>query len=1066
MAMILDAFLSKFIDLLVQMVQDEVGMLLGIPGQIEMLGETVRDIQCVLADAERKQSKSSAIERWLMQLKDVMYDADDIIDLCQIKAKDCLAGSSSHSSSNAHCGFPLLSCFQNPFFAHKIGSKIKDINSRLEGIAKRKAGLGLIESQVSSRPSDPVPRVDSIITRKTDPLVVLDDIVGEKIEEDTEMLVNWLTEEEKSEREIILVLAIVGMGGIGKTTLASKIFNDRRIQEEFQLKIWVCVSKEVKGVELLKCMIREAGGEHGAAQERSELAPILKRLVQGKKFLLVLDDVWEESRAVWDGMLRTPMSGGAHGSRLLVTTRDGRVADGMRAAKLHRVEKLSDEDGWSLLIKQVFQNEQESEIQEFKNIGLQLVKKCDGLPLAIKTIGGVLCTKLKTKVEWQTVLRSNMWSIVGVSSIHNAFHLSYEDLSSPLKQCFIFCSLFPEDFKFDQMDLIYQWLAEGYLQDKVDFWELGNKYYTELLVRNLLEATEHFYDQAECRMHDLLWSFARQLGKDENCVLREGDVLSRPDGPLKIRRLSIEGNKVNTELFKKENGLRTLFLRDKPEISLDYVCKAFSNLRMLDLRSSNFSSLPNSLCELMHLRYLDVAGSKITKLPNSIGNLKYLAYLNLTRCKILLDVPRSITNLQELKLLETTDSGVRGIPLGLNKLEKLVQLLGFRPDETSLEGFSSLDSIEALSQLISLMLYNLEKVSDKNIANRANLLKKGRLQDLRFVYGTLSPEEQLSQTNEKKKTTEDVLNELCPPPSLEIVEIVGYFGSHLPNWLNLRANLPNLRYLTIENCACFEELALLGQLPNLDYLRIIGAYSVVNVGEEFLWGGIQNRDTIAMSCHANKSTFPKLRKLNFTGMPNWKEWQWNKGQVAMPKLKILIIRDCPQLRSVPEGLLHHATSLECLEIDGANKLITVENLPSIKDIRVFRCPNLERISNLPNISYILLEKCPNIKAVENLKALHTMALVDFNMEILPNYLRMTMPHKLRIRCSEALLVKIVSEGESGSERNKFIHIPKVTIYSSGESLNATYQKTPYNFTTNVRTSSEMMRDDVTTRVET
>ncbi|XP_078167941.1 putative disease resistance protein RGA3 [Carex rostrata] len=1049
MAMILDAFLSKFSELLLQMVQAEVGMLLGIPGQIEKLSETVRDIQCVLADAERKQSKNSSIERWLMELKDVMYDADDIIDLCQIKAKDRLPGSSSHSSSNARCGCPLLSCFRNPFFAHKIGSKIKDINSRLDGIAKRKTDLGLIEFQ------DPVPRVDSMINRKTDSLIVLDDIVGEKIEEDTKMLVNWLTEEEKSARENILVLAIVGMGGIGKTTLASKIFNDRRIEEEFQLKIWVCVSKKVKGGKLLKSVIQQAEGDHsdhGAAQERADLAPILKRLVQGKKFLLVLDDVWEESQAVWNSLLRAPMRSGAHGSRLLVTTRNERVADGMRATKLHRVHKLSDEDGWSLLIKQVFQNEKESEIQEFKDIGLQLVQKCDGLPLAIKSIGGVLCTKPKTKVQWHAVLNSNMWSIVGMSGIHNAFHLSYEDLSSPLKQCFIFCSLFPEDFGFRQTNLTYQWLAEGFLPDTVDFWELGKEYYNELLVRNLLEDTNKFYYQGQCKMHDLLWSFARQLGKDENCVLREGDVLSRPDGPLKIRRLSIEGNKVNTELFKKKNGLRTLLLCNKPEISLDYLCKAISNLRLLDLSCSNFSSLPDSLCDLMHLRYLDVRGSNIKNLPYSIGKLKYLAYLNLSGCESLSDVPRSITNLQELKFLDTRESGVRGIPVGLNKLDNLIQLLGFRPDENSLEGFSSLDSIESLSQLISLSLYSLEKLLDKNIANMANLLNKGRLQELWLIYNTLSSEEQLSQTNEKKMTTEDVLNELCPPPSLEAVVIAGYFGSHLPNWLNLRANLPNLRYIHIENCACFEEVAFLGQLPNLDILRIIGAHSVVSVGEELLWGRIQNRDITATRCHANKPAFPKLRKLNFTRMPNWKEWQWNKGQVSMPKLKELFIRDCPLLRSLPNGLLHHATSLEYLEIKGANKLITIENLLSIKDIRVDRNPNLERISNLPCISYILIKECPNLKAVENLKALQMMNLIDFNMEILPNYLRTTMPQKLRIRCSEELLVKIVSQGESGFEWNKFKHIPKVTIYSPHESFSATYQNTPFSFTTNVRTS--------------
>ncbi|KAF3325236.1 disease resistance protein RGA3 [Carex littledalei] len=283
-----------------------------------------------------------------MQLKDVMYDADDVIDLCQIKAKERLAGSSSHS----RCGFPLLSCFGNPFFAHEIGSKIKDINSRLEGIAKRRTDLGLTQSPIF--PTHGVRRVDSIIHRKTDHLIVVDDIVGEKIEEDTEMLVSWLTEEEKGVRENVCVVAILGMGGIGKSTLAKKIFNDPRIEDEFQLKIWVCVSKEVKGEEVLKCVIRGAGGEPGYTNERSELVPILERHVKGKKFFLVLDDVWAESRAVWDGLLRAPMSRGAHGSRLLVTTRDERVANGMRATKSLQVQKLSDEDGWSLLIKQVF----------------------------------------------------------------------------------------------------------------------------------------------------------------------------------------------------------------------------------------------------------------------------------------------------------------------------------------------------------------------------------------------------------------------------------------------------------------------------------------------------------------------------------------------------------------------------------------------------------------------------------------------------------------------------------------------------------------------------------------
>ncbi|KAJ4806693.1 Disease resistance protein (CC-NBS-LRR) [Rhynchospora pubera] len=383
MAMILDAFLRNFNSLVTKMMSDEVGMLLGIPGEIEKLGETVRDIQCVLSDAERKRNKNSAVERWLMQLKDVMYDADDLMDLCQIKAEDRRARYNHPSCSKFGCGINLLSCFHNPVFAHEVGKKIKELNSRLDKIAKKKSDLGLIELQhVVGQGQSNVNWRRSDISLKTDSSVILADIVGDKIEEDTELLVKWLTTEEMSVEENVKVFAVIGMAGIGKTTLAKMVFNETRIQEEFHLKIWACVSKDLKGVDLLKCIIREAGGRHDVAEERSELVPMLERLVRDKKFLLVLDDVWPESQNVWGELLRCAMIGGARGSRLLITTRDGNVARFMNATTTHYVEKLSDEDAWSLIIKQVAIDQIESEI--LNDVGLKLVKKCDGLPVATR----------------------------------------------------------------------------------------------------------------------------------------------------------------------------------------------------------------------------------------------------------------------------------------------------------------------------------------------------------------------------------------------------------------------------------------------------------------------------------------------------------------------------------------------------------------------------------------------------------------------------------------------------------------------------------------------------------
>ncbi|KAJ3684135.1 hypothetical protein LUZ61_013299 [Rhynchospora tenuis] len=470
--------------MLTKMAEEEVGMLLGVPGEIEKLGRTVGDIQCLLSDAERRQIESKSIEKWLLELTDVMYDADDIMDLCQIKAKE---RSERHGcSSNFGCGISMLSCLRNPVFAHKIGTQIKELNSRLNEIYERKSKLSLqIESQNDVGPSNVRPVVPV-------PSAPLADIVGYKIEEDTAMLVKLLTtDDEESVKENVSAVAIVGMAGIGKSTLAKKVFYDPEIQREFPLRILVCVSKDLKEVQLLKCIIREVGGDYSAAEEKSELVPKLARLVENKKFFLVLDDVWPESQEVWNGLLREAMIGGARGSRLLVTTRNDRVARFIQATTTHHVQKLSEEDAWSLLAKQVALNELDSET--LKDIGLELVKKCDGLPLAIIAIGGVLRGRGKDIREWQTISKSTLWSMVPDNHYFpQAFYLSYEDLPSYLKQCFIFCSLYPEDHVFFGNDLIYLWLAEGFLCDKGDlsFYETGKEYYKELVWRNLFEVVE------------------------------------------------------------------------------------------------------------------------------------------------------------------------------------------------------------------------------------------------------------------------------------------------------------------------------------------------------------------------------------------------------------------------------------------------------------------------------------------------------------------------------------------------------------------------------------------------
>ncbi|CAD5183436.1 unnamed protein product [Musa acuminata subsp. malaccensis] len=233
-------------------------------------------------------------------------------------------------------------------------------------------------------------------------------------------MVEQLTKQYPSKN--VVVLAIVGFGGIGKTTHAQKVFSDNKVQANSGTTIWMCVSHEFSETDLLGNIIEGAGGKYNREQSRSQLEPTVERLLRGNKFLLVLDDVWDAR--IWDDLLRNPLQGGAAGSRVLVTTRN----EGIATAHVHEMKLLPPEDGWSLLCKKATMNaEEERDAQDLKDIGMKIVEKCGGLPLVIKTIGGVLRERGLNRNAWEEVLRSAAWSRTGLpDGGHGALYLSYQ----------------------------------------------------------------------------------------------------------------------------------------------------------------------------------------------------------------------------------------------------------------------------------------------------------------------------------------------------------------------------------------------------------------------------------------------------------------------------------------------------------------------------------------------------------------------------------------------------------------------------------------------------------------
>ncbi|KAI4966197.1 hypothetical protein ZWY2020_042043 [Hordeum vulgare] len=350
--MVLDAFAFYLADMLTQVAADEVGAMLGVSGEINKMGDKLQDLKNFLADADRRNITDETVREWVTQLKHAMYEASDILDLCHLKALD----KPEPSSVNAGCFNPLLLCIRNPFHAREIGIRIKALNQRLDAIKERSAAFNFINLgsyyQDHRSHGNPTPSRETVgdFDRST--------VVGGKIEDDTRALVTRIMQTGKEVDDDIMVVAIVGVGGIGKTTLAQKVFNDEAIQDEFTKKIWLSVNQNFTDVELLRRAIIEAGGDAQlAGNAKATLHRSLKDALIGHKTLLVMDDVWDHG--AWDHVLKIPLTTvAASGSRVLVTTRDEGVARGMIARwPYHQVDTLLPEDAWSLLKKQVLSSE-------------------------------------------------------------------------------------------------------------------------------------------------------------------------------------------------------------------------------------------------------------------------------------------------------------------------------------------------------------------------------------------------------------------------------------------------------------------------------------------------------------------------------------------------------------------------------------------------------------------------------------------------------------------------------------------------------------------------------------
>ncbi|RDY02187.1 putative disease resistance RPP13-like protein 1, partial [Mucuna pruriens] len=904
-------------------------------------------IDSMVDDAEQKQFRDRHIRDWLLMAKDIMLEAEDLlveID-CQFPGREAESQSFFKKMWNP-IKYLSVSSFEKDF-----ESRMQQIIDKLETLSIQKGNLGLKEASGVGVGSGS----GSKVSQRSPSTSLVDESETYGRDDDKELIFDWLTSDTHNDNKPS-ILSIVGMGGLGKTTLAQLVYNDSRIESIFDIKAWVCVSEEFDIFNVTTTILERVTGSTDKSRDLEMIHTRLKENLSGKKFLLVLDDVWNHERGKWEE-LQKPLVFGAAGSRVLVTTRSQKVASIMRS-KEHHLEQLQKDDCWELFAKQAFEDGNPQRNPEFNEIGEQIVEKCKGLPLALKTMGSLLYNKSSVS-DWEIVLKSQIWELED-SDILPALALSYCHLPSHLKKCFAYCALFPKGYEFEKESLIHLWMAENFLQygqqSNKSLEEVGEQYFNDLLSRSFFQPSSkrgnvamvfrssgiyvEFFD-----MHDLLNDLAKYVGEDICFML---DVDKAKSIPKTTRHLSFEvKNKYYFDgfgSFHDTERLRSFVPLDQGMYGLNGygwhcrmpICELFDKFKFLHVLSlchySDLTELPESVSRLKYLRSLDLSWTSIKKLPESTCSLSNLQILKLSYCRDLEELPSDLHLLSNLRRLEFVDSKVRKVPPQLGKLKNLqVMMNEFNVGKSREFGIQRLGELNLHGSLSIEELQNIENPSD---ALEADLKNKTHLVGLKLQW---DGENSCASTKEG-----EVIEKLQPSEHLKKLSIMGYSGERFPNWL-LHNSLRNIVVLVLLRCKYCQSLPPLGLLPFLKDLGLSGLDGIVSIDDGF-YGN-------------NSSSFTSLETLQFYSMSKWEKWECESVTGAFPRLQNLWIDDCPKLRGqLPRQLLH----LRSLKIYNCEQLdASIPRAPEIHEIHIIDCGKLQ-FHHHPTTLKILSIKGSNI----------------------------------------------------------------------------------------------------------
>ncbi|KAL3509001.1 hypothetical protein ACH5RR_028402 [Cinchona calisaya] len=676
--------------------------------------------------------------------------------------------------------------------------------------------------------------------------------LGVELEDEADKVIDRLVIGSKN----LEIIPIVGMPGLGKTTLAKSVYNHPSILHHFHIHLWCSVSQVYNTKKLLLQILLLP---HSSLDEGDLFHELYKRL-KGNKYLIVFDDVW--NIGVWNDF-GCSFPDDKNGSRILFTSRFSNVASEVKIGREpHNLRSLTDEESWELLQKKVFGNE--GCPQALHGLGMEIAKSCKGLPLTIVVMAGILATVEHD--SWDTVA-AGLISTTVYDQCKNTLELSYEYLPHYLKTCLLYFGAFPEDQEIHTKKLMWLWIAEGFVQNTKSkrLEDLAEEYLMDLIGRNLVMVAKQrsIGGVRSCRIHDLLHEFCKAKAKEENflLVLQESEDLSTFNEPSNLERLSIWSR---VEHFKKSKlfcpRICSLLLFNQIENSdalmshMSFVFCIYKHLRVLNLEQIilQHKDFPREVESLVELRYLGVQGlMKI--IPPSIANLQNLeTFLVITKSGPV-TVPDTIWKMTELRHLHAVG---RHIYCSLSN--------------ENLENTSDLHKLETLSTLI-VCLGEVE-----NIVSKIPNIRK--LKILLLIA--------------KESTGFCNMNPLASLESLKVS------ANKWPQ-IHVEFSFPmTLKKLVLEGLRMpWSKIQLIGELSNLEVLKLLQdsfegkRWDLTDGGfVKLRFLSLKYLDVVEWTDTGCDDPFPSLQKLLLTGLSGLEEVP--SSLESIPNLEVIMVQQC------------------------------------------------------------------------------------------------------------------------------------------------------------------------------